>query len=216
MFLFLLIAMVVVVGAVTLAVLGGGDSAALPEAAPERLVDPLPESRPVGRADVEALRLPVAARGYRMADVDDALARLGAELAERDARIARLESALAGARATAVGGRELFAGVGDPGEDAAPGAYDVPEHGPHAGPGPDLDTHLDTDLDLDPDPTPDPDRDHDPEPDRNHDPEPGPDAGADGKPAGGAVRDASEAEYGAGLTAPEPGGTDTTTEGRDR
>jgi hypothetical protein len=31
--------------------------------------------------------------------VDDALSRLGAELAERDARIADLESALAGARA---------------------------------------------------------------------------------------------------------------------
>ena len=34
-----------------------------------------------------------------MADVDDALGRLGAELAERDARIADLEAALAGARA---------------------------------------------------------------------------------------------------------------------
>jgi hypothetical protein len=34
-----------------------------------------------------------------MADVDDALSRLGAELAERDARIADLESALAGAQA---------------------------------------------------------------------------------------------------------------------
>ncbi len=36
-----------------------------------------------------------------MADVDDALGRLAAELAERDARIADLESALAGARAAA-------------------------------------------------------------------------------------------------------------------
>ncbi|MFF3553104.1 hypothetical protein ACFYXL_06755 [Streptomyces tsukubensis] len=223
MFLFLLIAMVVVVGAVTLAVLGGGDSAALPEAAPERLVDPLPESRPVGRADVEALRLPVAPRGYRMADVDDALARLGAELAERDARIARLESALAGARATAVGGRELFAGVGEPGEDVAPGAYDVPEHGPHAGTGPAPDPGADVDTGTGPDPdlTPDaPDLDLAADPDRNQDPGPGPDAGAyagaGGKPAGGAVPDASDEEYGAGLTAPEPGGPDTTTEGRDR
>ncbi|EFG09074.1 Secreted protein [Streptomyces clavuligerus] len=88
--------MVVVVGAVTLAVIGGGDSAALPEAAPEQLVDPLPPNRPVGRADVEAVRLPVTLRGYRMADVDDVLSRLGAELAERDARIAELETALAG------------------------------------------------------------------------------------------------------------------------
>jgi DivIVA domain-containing protein len=46
---------------------------------------------------VEALRFPLTMRGYRMADVDDALGRLGAELAERDARISDLEAALAGA-----------------------------------------------------------------------------------------------------------------------
>ncbi|MGJ7419510.1 hypothetical protein [Streptomyces cinereoruber] len=97
MFWFLLITMVVVVAAVTLAVVGGGDSEVLPDVAPEQLVDPLPVTRPVDRADVEALRLPVAARGYRMADVDDVLVRLGAELAERDARIAELEEALTGA-----------------------------------------------------------------------------------------------------------------------
>ncbi|MER6994201.1 DivIVA domain-containing protein [Streptomyces sp. NPDC000410] len=108
MFWFLLIAMVVVVAAVTLAVVGGGESEVLPDAAPERLVDPLPVMRPVARADIEALRLPVAARGYRMADVDDVLGRLAAELAERDARIAELESALAGRQATAVGPPELF------------------------------------------------------------------------------------------------------------
>ncbi|CAM5329590.1 hypothetical protein STANM309S_02526 [Streptomyces tanashiensis] len=58
------------------------------------------------RADVEALRLPVAARGYRMADVDDVLVRLGAELAERDARIAELEEALAGAAPAGDAGAE--------------------------------------------------------------------------------------------------------------
>ncbi|MFI0504928.1 DivIVA domain-containing protein [Streptomyces albogriseolus] len=99
MFLFLVVALAVVVGAVTLAVVGGGDSAPLPEAAPERLQDSLPPDRPLSRADVDRLRFPLAARGYRMADVDDALARLAAELAERDVRIAELESALAGARA---------------------------------------------------------------------------------------------------------------------
>ena len=102
MFLFLVVALAVVVAAVTLAVVGGGEGGGpLPEAAPERLHDPLPLERPVGRADVEGLRFPLAARGYRMADVDDALSRLGAELAERDARIADLESALAGAQTTA-------------------------------------------------------------------------------------------------------------------
>ncbi|MDQ0992893.1 DivIVA domain-containing protein [Streptomyces sp. V3I7] len=98
MFFFLVVALAVVVAAVTLAVVGGGESGPLPEAVPERLHGPLPPDRPVGRADVESLRFPLAARGYRMADVDDALGRLGAELAERDARIADLEAALAGAR----------------------------------------------------------------------------------------------------------------------
>lgn len=102
MFLFLVVALAVVVAAVTLAVVGGGEGdGPLPEVAPERLQDPLPPDRPVDRADVDALRFPLAARGYRMADVDDALNRLAAELAERDARIADLESALAGARAAA-------------------------------------------------------------------------------------------------------------------
>ncbi len=101
MFLFLVVALAVVVTGVTLAVLGGGERAPLPDAAPERLRDHLPPDRPLGPADVERLRFPLAVRGYRMADVDDALGRLGAELAERDARIADLESALAGARATA-------------------------------------------------------------------------------------------------------------------
>lgn len=108
MFWFLLLTMAVVVAAVTLAVVGGGGSAVLQDAPPERLFDPLPATRPVARADIEALRLPMVPRGYRMTDVDEALGRLGAELAERDARIAELESALAGARATAVNGPELF------------------------------------------------------------------------------------------------------------
>lgn len=56
----------------------------------------------------------MAARGYRMADVDEALSRLGAELAERDARIAELESTLAGAQAAAVtSGTDLFKQPGD-------------------------------------------------------------------------------------------------------
>lgn len=93
MFFFLMIALVVVVAAVTLAVIGGGSEAVLPEAEPDRVADGLPETRPVVRADIDALRLPVAPRGYRMAEVDDVLERLAAELAERDARIAQLTAA---------------------------------------------------------------------------------------------------------------------------
>ncbi len=125
MFWFLLIALVAVVGAVTLVVVGCGDGAALPEAQPDRLLDPLPEDRPVDRADVDALRLPLALRGYRMAEVDDALGRLGAELAERDARIAELEAVVAGTDARA------YAGPGLMGDPAAARAADGP--GPGAG-----------------------------------------------------------------------------------
>lgn len=110
MFWFLLISLAVVVAAVTLAVVGsGGDGpggaalGGLADAPPDELDEPLPAGRPVSRADVDGLRLPVAARGYRMQQVDDILDRLAAELAERDSRIAELESALAGAQAAAMG-----------------------------------------------------------------------------------------------------------------
>ncbi|MFF0726759.1 DivIVA domain-containing protein [Streptomyces sp. NPDC004134] len=105
MFWFMLIAMVAVVAAVTVVLAGNGEEE-LTEPQPDRLHDPLPPDRPLGRADIDALRLPVALRGYRMDDVDDALDRVAAELAERDARIAELEAALAGAHAVAYrGGR---------------------------------------------------------------------------------------------------------------
>lgn len=123
MFWFLLIAMVVVVAAVTLVVVGG-DGGGLRDSEPDRLYDPLPEDRPLARADVDAVRLPVTVRGYRMNDVDDVLDRLSAELAERDARIAELEAALAGAHAAAMGGPGLIQGgppAPDVVEDARPG-----------------------------------------------------------------------------------------------
>ncbi|AUH40791.1 DivIVA domain-containing protein [Streptomyces sp. CMB-StM0423] len=117
MFWFMLIAMVAVVAAVTVVLAGNGEEE-LTEPLPDRLHDPLPPDRPLGRADIDALRLPVALRGYRMDDVDDALDRVAAELAERDARIAELEAALAGAHAAAYrGGRPGGQGY----EDAPPG-----------------------------------------------------------------------------------------------
>ncbi|MCB5180835.1 DivIVA domain-containing protein [Streptomyces antimicrobicus] len=126
MFWFLLIALVVVVAAVTLAVIGGGEEAVLPEAAPERVADGLPESRPVLREDIDALRLPVAPRGYRMAEVDDVLLRLGAELAERDKRIAELEAALAGGAPTARGGAAAGLGGAPAGQGGAPAGQGGP------------------------------------------------------------------------------------------
>jgi DivIVA domain-containing protein len=91
-FWFMLVALVAVVAAVALAVLG--DGGVLRDAPPDRLVDPLPLDRPLSRADVDEVRLPVAVRGYRMREVDDVLDRLSAEIAQRDARIAELTAAL--------------------------------------------------------------------------------------------------------------------------
>ncbi|MFC4493555.1 DivIVA domain-containing protein [Streptomyces ovatisporus] len=129
MFWFLLISLAVVVAAVTLAVVSSGGergraaSGGLADSWPDQLDEPLPASRPVSRADVDALRLPVTARGYRMQQVDDVLDRLGAELAERDARIAELESALAGAQATAMGS-EAYGGPGTGNAGGAAGRRD--------------------------------------------------------------------------------------------
>ncbi|MFZ3559648.1 DivIVA domain-containing protein [Streptomyces sp. BH055] len=113
MFLFLVAALVVVIAAVTFAVIGGGDSGALRDEPSQFYADPLPPDRPLAATDLEALRLPTAVRGYRMAEVDDALNRLGAELAERDARISELEAALTSAHSQA--------------------APRPPEHGPDTG-----------------------------------------------------------------------------------
>lgn len=107
MFWFLLISLVVVVAAITLAVVGSIDGdgrtdavrGGLADAPPDRLHEPLPYTRPVARADVDRMRLPTAVRGYRMQEVDEVLDRLGAELAERDERIADLESELSRVRA---------------------------------------------------------------------------------------------------------------------
>ncbi|MET8699887.1 DivIVA domain-containing protein [Kitasatospora sp. NPDC004723] len=99
MFWVIVAAMAVVVGGAALVALGGGGS--LPEAVQDRISARLPQDRPLGQGDVEALRLPMAVRGYRMDEVDDVLDRLGAELAHRDARIAELE-ALAAVRGAVV------------------------------------------------------------------------------------------------------------------
>ncbi|MEY9963250.1 DivIVA domain-containing protein [Streptacidiphilus sp. MAP12-16] len=98
MFWLIVAVMVLVVGAAALVALGGGGS--LPEAERDRLAARLPLDRPLGRADVDALRFPMALRGYRMDEVDDVLDRLGAELTHRDVRVAELEAALGAALAT--------------------------------------------------------------------------------------------------------------------
>ncbi|MFJ9696687.1 DivIVA domain-containing protein [Kitasatospora sp. NPDC101183] len=136
MFWVIVVAMAVVVGGAALVALGGGGS--MPEAVPDRIAARLPQDRPLSKADVDELRLPMALRGYRMDEVDDVLDRLGAELAYRDSRIAELEAAahLRGAVEAGDGpvadaeplpGLEAFAKVVEPAaapliEDAKPAA----------------------------------------------------------------------------------------------
>ena len=98
MFWSILVLMVLVVGAAALAALGAGGS--LPDAERDRLAARLPQDRPLARADVDELRFPMALRGYRMDEVDDALDRMAAELSEREHRVHELESALAAALAS--------------------------------------------------------------------------------------------------------------------
>jgi DivIVA domain-containing protein len=56
----------------------------------------LPATRELTASDVAEVRLPVALRGYRFAETDLLLDRLGDELRARDAEIARLRAELAG------------------------------------------------------------------------------------------------------------------------
>jgi len=90
-FTLLTLAVLGLVVAVALGWIGGGldaPASSLPEIGlPEGEVEPL---------DLDALRFAPALRGYRMDQVDQTLDRLAAELARRDAEIARLRE-LAGA-----------------------------------------------------------------------------------------------------------------------
>jgi len=74
---------VVVVAAVVMVALGRGDG--LAPAVPDRPDVELPTDRPLTAADLADLRLSVTVRGYRMDEVDALLARLAAEITDRDA-----------------------------------------------------------------------------------------------------------------------------------
>lgn len=73
----------------------------LADAPPDAADVPLPAG-PLSPEDVERLRFSLAPRGYRMSEVDAALERLSAELADRDRRIGLLEAAAEGSQAAAV------------------------------------------------------------------------------------------------------------------
>lgn len=77
-----------IVLATVLVAAGRGDGLAPAEA---RRRTALPTDRWLEPADLEAVRLGVGFRGYRMDEVDDLLSRVSTELADRDDRIAALQ-----------------------------------------------------------------------------------------------------------------------------
>lgn len=84
---------VVAVGIVLATVLvAGGRGDGLSPAEAGRRPAALPEDRALVPADFDALDLGVGFRGYRMDEVDEVIDRVVFELAERDERIAELES----------------------------------------------------------------------------------------------------------------------------
>lgn len=86
-----LVAVGIVLGTVLVAT-GRGDGLSPAEG---RRRTPLPADRALVPADLDAVRLGVGFRGYRMDEVDELVERVSAELADRDDRIAELERARA-------------------------------------------------------------------------------------------------------------------------
>jgi DivIVA domain-containing protein len=88
---------VVVVAALGVAavVAAGGMGSMAPEPTRDVFRQDLPSDRALTGDDLQRLRFGVALRGYSMVQVDDVLERLSGELAERDRRIADLETRLA-------------------------------------------------------------------------------------------------------------------------
>ncbi|MDP9397085.1 MAG: DivIVA domain-containing protein [Actinomycetota bacterium] len=92
-FLLLVLALLAVV-----AVVAAGRGGELTDPVVDRAPLGLPEEGPLDATALQRVRFSLGFRGYRMDQVDGVLDRVGAELAERDARIAELQSALDGER----------------------------------------------------------------------------------------------------------------------
>lgn len=90
----LAVAVMAAVFFVVASVLPAGEQIA-PPIRDERLWE-LPADQTIGADEVAAVRLPVALRGYRFAETDQLLDRLGEELRAREETIARLRAQLGG------------------------------------------------------------------------------------------------------------------------
>lgn len=79
-----LFAILIVLAMGGVAMVAAGRGTPLEEAYDDRPDALVPADRPLRAADLRAIRLPLALRGYRMAEVDALLARLAGELAARE------------------------------------------------------------------------------------------------------------------------------------
>ena len=98
LFLFIVVALVVaaIVFGVTV-MMSGGDPGLTPVEADGQAV-PLPTDRPLGESDVSATRFDTAWRGYRMAQVDQALQRAAYDIGYKGELISVLEAEVAALR----------------------------------------------------------------------------------------------------------------------
>lgn len=90
---------VLLLGAALAWAVSRADVPGVPAPVSTQSAQPLPQG-PLGPDDVHTVRFDQAVRGYRMGQVDEALARLADELAVRDAEIARLRGEAAPALPT--------------------------------------------------------------------------------------------------------------------
>jgi DivIVA domain-containing protein len=111
--LFVVCLVVLVLVGVVITVLRNGSEPVLPEVERDSADIGLPAGRAMHPSDVDGLRFSLGFRGYRMAEVDEALGRLAGELADRDATIAALRHEDAASHQNAVAGVRLTKGLGD-------------------------------------------------------------------------------------------------------
>jgi DivIVA domain-containing protein len=133
--LFLFIVVALVVGAIIFGVtvmLGGGDSGLTPVEADGRAL-PLPSDRPLGEEDVVRTRFDTALRGYRMAQVDQALQRAAYDIGYKGELIGVLEAEVSALREGRTADADVLrrareAAVAPPtAEEPTPAAHNVME-----------------------------------------------------------------------------------------